>query len=176
MRYCILALIFSTFLSACSRTESFLPAENRGVQVASQVSIFESKDNQKQWILTAEAVDFADLNTPLLKNPVLLLKQAGKDSARVSGNSGTFDYLKKLVTIEGNAQINSLTQQVFSTTDGFFYDVDKDRVWSDTKTTITRGTAKSIARGGVVTDSKLSKIELKNHATQIPQTLGELKP
>ena len=176
MRYFILTLTVSTLFTACSRTESFSPEEDTGVQIANQVSIFESKDNQKQWILTAQAVDFADLNTPILKNPVLLLKQEGQDSARVSGDSGTFDYLKKLVTIEGHAQINSLTQQVLITTDRFFYDVDKDRIWSDTKTVITRGTAKSVARGGVVTDSKLSKIELKNHSTRVPRNVSELKP
>lgn len=176
MRFIILSLALSTFLAACGRTESFSPEEDTSVQIANRVSIFESKDSQKQWILTAEAVDFADLNTPTLKNPVLLLKQDGKDSARVRGDSGSFDYLKKLVTIRGHAQIHSLTQRVLITTDRFFYDVNQDRIWSDTKTTITRATAKSVARGGVVTDSKLTKIELKNHSTRVPRTTEELKP
>lgn len=176
MKQSIWGISLLLLLSACNRTESFSPEEDTGVQIAHRVSIFESKDSQKQWILTAEAVDFADLNTSTLKNPVLLLKQNGQDSARVTGDSGTFDYLKKLVTIRGHAQIHSLTQRVLITTDRFFYDVDKDRVWSDAKTTITRGSAKSVARGGVVTDSKLSKIELKQHATRVPNTTDELKP
>lgn len=162
-------------LNACGKKETFSPEENAGVQMATNVSIFESKDNQKQWILTADAVDFAELSNATLKNPVLLLKQDGKDSARVSGNTGSFDYLKKQVSISGNAQIHSLTERVLITTDRFFYDVNEDKIWSDTKTTITRGTAKSVAKGGVVTDSKLNKIELKHHATRVPKTASELK-
>ena len=97
-------------LNACGKKETFSPEENAGVQMATNVSIFESKDNQKQWILTADAVDFAELSNATLKNPVLLLKQDGKDSARVSGNTGSFDYLKKQVSISGNAQIHSLSE------------------------------------------------------------------
>ena len=175
MRYFILTLTVSTLFTACSRTESFSPEEDTGVQIANQVSIFESKDNQKQWILTADAVDFSDLGSSTLKNPVLLLKQDGQDSARVTGNLGTFDYLKKQVTIEGNARIHSLAERVLSPTDRFFYDVNDDKIWSDTKTTITRGTAKAVARGGVVTDSKLAKIELKQQTTRVPKSTSELK-
>jgi len=163
------------FLGACGKKDSFSPDDNAGVQLANRVSIFESKDNQQQWLLTAEAVDFADMTSATLKNPQLLLKQNGQDSARVSGHTGTFDYNKKLITIEGDAQIHSLTEQTLITTERFFYDVDKDKVWSDRKTTITRGTAKSVARGGIETDSKLKKIVLKNHATRVPQNARELK-
>ena len=162
-------------LSACGKKDTFSPEDNAGVQLATNVSIFESKDNQKQWILTADAVDFAELGNSTLKNPVLLLKQNGQDSARVSGNTGTFDYLKKQVTIAGNARIHALTERVLITAERFFYDVNQDKIWSDAKTVITRGTAKSIARGGIITDSKLNKIELKQHTTRVPKTKDELK-
>ncbi len=139
------------------------------------MSIFESQDNQKKWLLTAESVDFADLQSATLKNPELSLKEDGTDSARVSGDAGTFDYAKKLVTIDGNAQIVSLEEDVVIATDHVFYDVDKDRIWSDDKTTVTRGAAKITARGGVETDSKLTKIELKKQSTRLPQTTRELQ-
>ena len=171
------SILFCTLclLVACAKPENFSPDENAGVQIANRVSIFESKDNQKQWVLTADAVDFADLTSATLKNPKLLLKQNGQDSARVSGESGTFDYNQKLVTIEGNAQVNSLTERTLITTERFFYDVNNDRIWSDQKTTITRGTAKSVARGGIETNSKLTRIELKKQSTRLPQQASELK-
>ena len=162
-------------LSACEKKEAFSPEEDAGVQIANHVSIFESKDGQKQWILTSDAVDFADLGSSTLKHPVLLLKQEGKDSARVTGDTGSFDYLKKMVTIEGNVRIHSLTERVLIATNRIFYDVNQDKIWSDTKTTITRASAKAVARGGIVTNSKLTKIELKQQTTRVPKTADELK-
>lgn len=170
-------LIFSSLLlvTACAKQEPFSPDENTDVQMAHRVSIFESKDSQKQWLLTADAVDFSGLTTATLKNPQLLLKQDGQDSALISGETGTFDYPNKLITIEGDAKINALTEKTLISTERFFYDVNKDRVWSDKKTTITRGSAKSVARGGIETDSKLTKIELKRQTTRVPKNASELK-
>ncbi|MBO7191678.1 MAG: LPS export ABC transporter periplasmic protein LptC [Elusimicrobiaceae bacterium] len=165
---CLLLII------ACAKKENFSPDDNNGAQIASQVSIFESKGNQQQWLLTAQAVDFADLTNATLKNPILLLKQNGQDSARITGDTGIFDYGNKRVTVEGNAQINSLSEQTVITAPRFFYDIDADRAWSDQKTIITRGSAKTIARGGIETDSKLTKIELKNQTTRLPQDKREL--
>lgn len=175
MRKIILGTLVLLALSACAKQEAFSPQDDAGLQIATNVSIFESKDNQKQWILTAQAVDFADLKTATLKNPVLLLKQNGQDSARVKGETGTFDYEKKLITIQGSAQINALLEHTVISTERFFYDVNKDRVWSDQKTTITRGTAKSVARSGIETNSKLTRIELKQQATRLPIHMQELK-
>ena len=70
-------------LAACGGSGDFTPDENAGMQLATKVSIFESQDNQKKWLLTAESVDFADLQSATLKKPELLLKEDGKDSARV---------------------------------------------------------------------------------------------
>ncbi|MGN0017300.1 MAG: LPS export ABC transporter periplasmic protein LptC [Candidatus Avelusimicrobium sp.] len=162
-------------LAACGGPGDFTPDDNAGMQLATKVSIFESQDNQKKWLLTAESVDFADLQSATLKNPELLLKEDGKDSARVSGDTGSFDYTKKLVTIDGNARITSFTEDVVIATDRIFYDVDKNRIWSDNKTTVTRGAAKITARGGVETDSKLTKIELKKQSTRLPKTTRELQ-
>ena len=169
----LLATLF--LLAACGKKAPFSPEENTGVQIASQVSIFESKGSQQQWLLTAEAVDFADLSSATLKNPVLLLKQNGTDSARVTGDSGTFDYAKKLVTISGGATIHSLTERTRIVSDTFSYDINRDRVWSERKTTVTRGTAKAVAKGGIETDSKLTKITLKKHTTRVPVSASELK-
>lgn len=162
-------------LAACGGKDSFAPEDDAGLQIASKVSIFESKDSQKKWLLTAENVDFADLQSATLKNPELLLKENGQDSARVSGDSGTFDYTKKLVTINGNAKIVSFTEDVVIATNRVFYDVNKDRIWSDDKTTVTRGGAKVTARGGVETNSKLTKIELKKQSTRLPKNAAELQ-
>ena len=162
-------------LGACGGQKDFSPEEESGLQLANEVAIFESKDSQKQWILTAEAVDFADLQNAALKNPKLLLKKDGKDSAQVTGDLGTFDYAQKLVSIEGHARIEALTHDAVLTTDRFFYDIDKDRVWSDNKTVVIRNHAKVTARGGVETDSKLTKIELKKQSTRLPADVRELK-
>ena len=175
MKPLVVGLAVLLFIGGCNQPGSFSPQEETGLQMAQNVSIFESKSSQQQWILTAEAVDFADLTSATLKNPVLVLKQDGKDSARVSGNSGSFNYAKKQVAIRGNARIYSLTQQLLITTERFFYDVNKGRIWSDVKTTVTRGDAKAVARGGIETDSKLAKIELKQQTTRLPQEVGELK-
>lgn len=169
-------LIFTAcLLAACGGSDSFAPADNAGMQLATKVSIFESQDNQKKWLLTAESVDFADLQSATLKKPELLLKENGQDSARVSGDTGKFDYTRKMVSIDGNARIKSLTENVVIATDHIFYDVDKNRIWSNDKTTVTRGAAQVVARGGVETDSKLTKIELKKQSTRLPQTTRELQ-
>lgn len=162
-------------LGACGGSDEFSPAEDAGMQLASQVSIFESKDSQKKWLLRADAVDFADLKSATLKNPNLLLKENGADSAGVTGKTGVFDYPSKLVTIEGDAKIQSFTENLLIEAERFFYDVDKDRIWSDGKTVITRGGAKVTARGGVETDSKLVKIEIKKQTTRLPADARELQ-
>lgn len=161
-------------LAACGGKDGFSP-EDGDMQHAKDVAIFESKDSQKKWILRADEVDFADLNNALLTNPRLLLRENGEDSAEVSGKRGTFDYLHKLVSIEGDAKVHSFKENVDLATDRFYYDVDKDRVWSDKKTVVTRGGAKITARGGVETDSKLLKIEFKKQSTQLPADAKELK-
>lgn len=162
-------------LAACGGADSFTPNDDAGMQVANQVSIFESQDNQKKWLLTADSVDFSDLQSATLKNPRLLLKEDGQDSAHVSGNTGKFDYTRKLVSIDGNAVIKSLTEDVILSTEHIFYDVNRHRIWSNDKTTVVRGSAKVVARGGVETDPKLTKIELKKQATRLPQDMRELQ-
>lgn len=169
---CLLGVLL---LCACQQKESFAPEDNKGMQLASSVSIFESKTGQQQWTLTAEAVDFADLQNATLKNPVLLLKKDGKDSIRITANAGQFDYTNKLVTLTGNTKLVSLTEDATITAERFFYDVDKDRVWSDVRTVVSRGTGQMIARGGIETDSKLTKIEMRKQRTRLPQTIQEFK-
>ena len=166
---CLLAFC----LSACSAEAEKTEAED--IQRAENVTLFESKDSQHKWLLRAEKVDFDNLNSAVLHNPHLLLRENGQDSAEVSGQRGTFDYAKKLVSIEGNALVKSFTEQVTLATDRFFYDVDKDRIWSDKKTTVTRATAKITARGGIETDSKLTQIEFKKQSTQLPKNLKEVQ-
>lgn len=171
-----LFLLFAVFLlAACGGQKDFSPEDESDLQLANQVSIFESKDSQKQWILTAEAVNFADLQNATLKNPKLLLKKDGQDTGQITGDSGSFDYTEKLVSIQGHARIEALQEHAVLTTDRFFYDIDKDRVWSDDKTVIVRNQAKVTARGGVETDSKLSKIELKKQTTRLPKQVKELR-
>ena len=162
-------------LAACSSKTDVPNAQEGDTQLATNVSIFSSKENQKEWVLHANTVNFENMQSATLKNPHLLLQQNGQDSARVSGELGTFDYAKKLVSIEGNALVKSFTEQVTLATDRFFYDVDKDRIWSDKKTTVTRATAKITARGGIETDSKLTQIEFKKQSTQLPKNLKEVQ-
>ena len=170
-----LLLATCLFLVACGGSSEFSPTEDAGMQLAKEVAIFESKDSQKKWILKANAVDFSNLQSATLKNPSLILKENGQDSASVSGQTGTFDYPAKLVTIEGDAKIESFTERRVITAERFFYDVDKNRIWSDVKTVITRDGAKVTARGGAETDSKLSKIELKKQTTRLPDQVKDLK-
>ena len=147
-RYCWVVLSVLVFLSACGKKESFSPDDNDGVQIANRVSIFESKDNQKQWLLTAEAVDFADLTRATLKNPKLQLKQNGADSAVVTADTGTFDYPNKIITVEGNAQINSLTEQLKITTERFFYDVNQDKFGPIKKQLLPAAAARPLRAAG----------------------------
>ncbi len=167
----VLSLTFCLF--ACSAEEEKPAGED--IQRADNVTIFESKDSQHKWLLKADEVDFDDLNSAVLHNPHLLLRENGQDSAEISGKRGTFDYTKKLVSIEGDALVKSFTEKVTLATERFFYDVDKDRIWSDKKTTVTRGTAQITARGGIETDSKLTKIEFKKQSTQLPKNLQEVE-
>ncbi len=160
-------------VAACGGPSNEIPAEQE--QLATHVSIFASKDNQKEWVLVADSVDFENMQSATLHKPELLLKQDGKDSAAVRGNTGTFNYPKQLVTIEGRAQIKSFTEKLTISANRFFYDIATHTIWSDGKTTITRGSAVSVAKGGVVTDNKLSRIELKKHTTRLPLSAEELK-
>ena len=167
-------LLAGLLLTACSENNSS-PLEEDDAQVANHVSIFSSKENQKQWVLNAQSVNFENMQNATLKEPRLLLKQDGQDRATVSGNMGLFDYTKQLVTIEGNAILDSITERARITAPRFFYDVGQDKIWSDTRTVITRGSARSVAINGIETDSKLTKIVIKKHATQLPQSLQELE-
>lgn len=167
-------VLLCLLISACGGEKDFSP-DDGDMQRAEAVTIFESKDSQKKWILQADEVDFQDLNNAVLTNPRLLLRENGQDSAEVSGKRGTFDYIKKLVSIEGNAHVRSFTEKTDLATDRFFYDIEKDRVWSDKKTIVTRGNTKVTARGGIETDSKLLTIELKKQTTQLPQNMKELQ-
>ncbi len=167
-------LLASLLLLSCSDKKTSAVEED-DAQVATHVSIFSSKDNQKQWMLQSQSVNFENMQNATLKEPRLLLKQNGQDSATVSGDMGLFDYTKQLVTIEGDAILESLTEKVKITAPRFFYDVAQDKIWSDARTVIARGTARSVAIHGVETDSKLNKIIIKKHATQLPQSIDELK-
>lgn len=174
MRKLLWMLLLALPLCACSDDADEKP-DTEHEQVATAVSIFASKDNQKEWVLFAESVNFEDLQSATLYNPSLLLKEDGKDSARVTGKVGIFDYAQKRVTIEGNATIISYTESLKITASRFFYDIDNNRIWSDSKTVITRGSATVTAKGGIVTDNKLSKIELKKQTTRLPLSASELK-
>ena len=167
-------VLLSIILAACSGEKSFSPDEEE-MQRAKNVTLFQAKDSQNKWILHADEVDFEDMTHAVLTNPHLLLREDGKDSAEVSGKRGILDYNDKSVSIEDDARVHSLTQQILLTTDRFFYDIDKDRVWSDKKTLVTRGTAKITARGGIETDSKLQKIEFKKQSTKLPVNPKELQ-
>jgi len=166
-------LICACVLAACGGSKTSTP-EGADGQLATNVTIFSSKENQKEWVLHADAVNFENTQHAELNNPQLLLKQKGTDSARVTGERGTFNYDKQLVTLEGDAMLDSLTEKAHITAPRFFYDIAKDRIWSDARTVITRGTAKSIAKNGIETDSKLNKIVLKKHATRLPTDTREL--
>ncbi len=168
---CFIALLV---VCACG-THSTPPVEDADGQLATNVSIFSSKENQKQWTLHADSVNFENQQSAQLKNPQLLLKQNGVDSATVSGQRGTFDYAKQLVSLDRNAVLKSLTEQVHITAPEIFYDIAQDKIWSDTRTVITRGSAKSIAKNGIETNAKLTKIVLKKHATRLPVSAAELQ-
>lgn len=173
-RLCIFLLSFLG-LGACHSSSSAPIQDEADTQLATNVSIFSSQENQKKWVLHADIVNFENMQSATLKNPQLALKQNGQDSATVSGQIGSFDYAKQLVTIEGNAVLNSLNEKVRITAQHFFYDIAQNKIWSDVRTIITRGTARSVAIHGVETDSKLNKIIIKKHATQLPKTRNELK-
>ncbi len=169
------ALLLTLLLvNACGGKKDFSP-EDGDMQRAQNVAIFESKDSQKKWILHADQVDFADLNSAVLINPRLLLRENGQDSAEVTGQRGTFNYARKIVSIEGNAHVRSFTEKTDLATDRFFYDVEANRIWSDKKTVVTRGSAKITARGGIETDPKLIKIEFKKQSIQLPADIKELQ-
>lgn len=167
-------LLSVAWLCACGSSKTS-PAPQADTQLATNVSIFSSKENQKEWVLQADAVNFENAQDATLKNPQLLLKQQGQNSASVTGELGIFDYTEQLVTIEGNAVLQSFTQKVRITAPRFFYDIEKDRIWSNAKTVITRGTTRSVAINGVETNSKLSKIIIKKHATRLPKNRSELQ-
>lgn len=174
MKQYLVFLLGVMYLAACSGSTPSA-AETSDGQLATNVSIFSSKENQKQWTLHADSVNFENQQSAQLKNPQLLLKQNGVDSATVSGQRGTFDYDKQLVSIDGNAVLESLTEKVRITAPEFFYNIAEDKIWSDTRTVITRGSAKSIAKNGIETNSKLTRITLKKHATRVPANMAELK-
>ena len=174
MKHLLIGMLGVLWLAGCGNSPSSALEED-DAQIATNVSIFSSKDNQKQWILQAQSVNFENMQSATLKDPRLLLKQNGQDSATVSGDIGTFNYTDQLVTIEGNAILESLTEKARITAPRFFYNVETDRIWSDAKTVITRGTARSVAINGIETNSKLTKIVIKKHATQLPQTRQELQ-
>ena len=175
MKRLLFFFISTILLGACHSHSSSPTQDEADTQLATNVSIFSSQENQKKWVLHADSVNFEHMQNATLKNPKLLLKQNGQDSATVEGHTGTFDYAKQLVTIEDNAVLESLDEKARITAQRFFYDIAQDKIWSDARTVITRGTARSVAIHGVETDSKLNKSIIKKHATQLPKTRQELE-
>lgn len=171
----LLLLLCLAALYACTNRPDELLNQEAGIQHAKQVSIFQSKDSQQQWILQADAVDFVGLNQAVLHAPRLLLRENGQDKARVSGQRGTFDYGKQLVSIEGHARVRALAEDALLTSEQFFYDVQKDHIWSDDKTVVTRADATITARNGIETDSKLNRIEFKQQHTRLPDNPSAFK-
>ena len=175
MKSLFVFLLGTVLLGACHSNSSAPAQDEADTQLATNVSIFSSQENQKKWVLHADAVNFENRQSATLKNPALVLKENGQDSATVSGQTGSFDYDKQLVAIEGNAVLESLDEKARITAQRFFYDIAQDKIWSNVRTVITRGTARSVAIHGVETDSKLNKISIKKHATQLPKTRRELQ-
>ena len=175
MKQLFVLLLTAVLLEACSSKTSTPAQDEADTQLATYVSIFSSKKKQKKWVLHADVVNFENMQNATLKNPALVLKQNGKDSATVSGQTGSFDYAKQLVTIEGNGVLESLDEKARITAQRFFYDIAQDKIWSDVRTVITRGSARSVAIHGVETDAKLNKIRIKKHATQLPKNRRELQ-
>lgn len=161
--------------AACGSDKKFSPNEEPGMQKANVVSIFESKQSQKQWMLNSKDVDFSNMENAALDQPELILKENGQDSARITAARGVFNYPQKVVTLKGKVKAQSFTQNLVLETDHLFYDVNKDRVWTDAKTVVTRGGVRTTAQNGLVTNSKLTQIEFKRQSTQLPQTVDELK-
>ena len=161
--------------AACQGKKDFSPNEEAGLQRANAVSIFESKDSQKRWILNSRDVDFSDLQNAALVEPELLWKDNGKDAGKVTAERGVFNYAQRLVTLQGHVKAVSLIHGLTLETDHIYYDVDKDRVWSDKKTIVTRGGVRTVAKNGVETNSKLTQIEFKKQSTALPATVKELK-
>lgn len=167
----LLVFFFSfVLLAACGGADEAQKDEEHE-QLATEVSIFASKGNQKEWILLADTVNFADAQNATLSHPSLVLKQDGKDSASITGKIGSFDYLKRLVKIEGNAVIESFTEHLTIKTNRFFYNIDTDTIWSDGKTVIIRDGASITAEKGVETNSKLTKIEFRKQTTRVPTSV-----
>ncbi len=78
--------------AACGGKKDFSPNEEPGLQRANTVSIFESKDSQKRWVLNSRDVDFSDLQNAALEQPELIWKENGQDAGKVTGNRGVFNY------------------------------------------------------------------------------------
>lgn len=161
--------------AGCGGEKNFSPNEEPGLQTANTVSIFESKSSQKRWVLNSKNVDFSDMQNAVLEKPELLWKEEDADSGKVTSDRGLFNYTQKLVTLTGRVKAESFLQNLTLETDRIYYDVNKDRVWTDQKTVVTRGGIKTVAKNGVETNSKLTQIEFKNQATQLPATVDELK-
>ena len=174
MKKLIGILLLSGLFIACSSEKSLSPDDGE-TQQATGVTLFESKDSQNKWLLQADKVDFEDMSRAVLTNPHLILREDGKDSTEVSGKRGILDYPNKLVRIEGNVRVHSLLENILLTSDRIFYDIDKDYVWSNSKTVVTRGSGKITAKNGIETDSKLRKIKFNKQITQLPTDLTELQ-
>lgn len=170
----LLPFFLSFVLLAACGSEDDVQKDEAHEQLATEVSIFASKDNQKEWMLLADTVNFADAKNATLSHPSLLLKQDGKDSARITGETGSFDYSKRWVEIKGNAVIESFTEHLTIKTNRFFYNIDTDTIWSDGKTVITREGASITAEKGVETNSKLTKIEFRKQTTHVPSSVKNL--
>ena len=93
----------------------------------------------------------------------------------MTAERGVFNYAQRLVTLQGHVKAVSLIHGLTLETDHIYYDVDKDRVWSDKKTVVTRGGVRTVAKHGVETNSKLTQIEFKKQSTALPATVKELK-
>ena len=59
MKKIILFLILGLSLTGCTDSQN-TSSQDKDVQTAAGVTLFESKDSQKKWLLRADKVDFQD--------------------------------------------------------------------------------------------------------------------
>ena len=86
MKQFFVFLLGVILLGACYSKSSMPAQDEADTQLATNVSIFSSQENQKKWVLHADAVNFENMQSATLKNPELLLKQNGQDSAPPARN------------------------------------------------------------------------------------------
>ncbi|MFA6583132.1 MAG: LPS export ABC transporter periplasmic protein LptC [Elusimicrobiaceae bacterium] len=168
-------LLLALVLAGCSDDLSRGKSGGGLTQEVKGLRLYELQSGEKEWIILADkAALYEKDQTGDLKNPVIEMRKNKKLAARITSEKGRIDFSKKLVTLERSVEGESKTEQVELKTELLNYDIDAEKIWTDSSIQL-RQYGVLVKGKGFTAKPDLSEIEIKNQETTLPKNVSPAK-